>query len=368
MKISELQRLLAKQDPDAEVMVSVDMMLSRSAPRPGTLSLPTRTLDTGTFQSGDMLGRPWVSIIACDAWGLSPPRGHAPDCASYDFDPEKQLGPDKACDCADRGPGGIATPWPARDVVDKLAEAASILLVDKDYDGHGWELIDTAMKVAQAWLRVPPAPRSVNATNRLCHSNDLVSLIATYAMQRVKMMTARPAMWGGDLAVETQLMLLLELESVLRDGEPAHVNRIWTNALRRFRTESLASSLSVTHGGEHFGLAAKAVFDIAREIMLPHGVKEARQQDLQKVLNAALAIAESPVLTSDLMRAMREAMGPVTCPSCRWVKYIHDDPYCTCSCHTLDAPTPPKCVCTMQEIASGHRSDCPTLTPQRGVQ
>ena len=81
---------------------------------------------------------------------------HAPDCASYDFDPEKQLGPDKACDCADRGPGGIATSWPARDIVDKLAEAASILLVDKDYDGHGWELIDTAMKVAQAWLREPP--------------------------------------------------------------------------------------------------------------------------------------------------------------------------------------------------------------------
>jgi NADH pyrophosphatase NudC (nudix superfamily) len=25
--------------------------------------------------------------------------GHAPTCASFDFDPEEQLGPDKACDC-----------------------------------------------------------------------------------------------------------------------------------------------------------------------------------------------------------------------------------------------------------------------------
>ena len=28
-----------------------------------------------------------------------PPPTHKPDCASYDFDPDKQLGPDKACDC-----------------------------------------------------------------------------------------------------------------------------------------------------------------------------------------------------------------------------------------------------------------------------
>ena len=32
-------------------------------------------------------------------------------------------------------------PWPITEVLEKLAEAAEILLKDKDYDGHGWELI-----------------------------------------------------------------------------------------------------------------------------------------------------------------------------------------------------------------------------------
>lgn len=53
-------------------------------------------------------------------------------------------------------PGGIDTTWPARDVVDKLGKATSILLIDMNYDGHGWEEIDAALKVAQAWLREHP--------------------------------------------------------------------------------------------------------------------------------------------------------------------------------------------------------------------
>lgn len=71
----------------------------------------------------------------------------------------------------ERGPGGIATAWPARDVVNKLAEASSILLVDKDYDGHGWELIDTALRVAQAWLR-NTQERPANATKCPKHPED----------------------------------------------------------------------------------------------------------------------------------------------------------------------------------------------------
>ncbi len=58
-------------------------------------------------------------------------------------------------------PGSMASPWPARDVVNKLCEATSILLIDKDYDGHGWEAIDAALKVAQAWLREPPRAETV---------------------------------------------------------------------------------------------------------------------------------------------------------------------------------------------------------------
>ncbi len=35
--------------------------------------------------------------------------------------------------------------WPTKDVLDKLIEAAEILLHKHDYDGHGWELIAHAV-------------------------------------------------------------------------------------------------------------------------------------------------------------------------------------------------------------------------------
>ena len=35
-------------------------------------------------------------------------------------------------------------PWPVKDVLGKLVEAANILLNDHDYDGHGWEEINVA--------------------------------------------------------------------------------------------------------------------------------------------------------------------------------------------------------------------------------
>ena len=40
-------------------------------------------------------------------------------------------------------------PWGVLASLKKLAEAASILLKDKDYDGDGWELIQHAMESAQ---------------------------------------------------------------------------------------------------------------------------------------------------------------------------------------------------------------------------
>ena len=43
-------------------------------------------------------------------------------------------------------------PWPLDEVVLKLCEAADILLHDKDYDGHGWELIQEAEKVGREWV------------------------------------------------------------------------------------------------------------------------------------------------------------------------------------------------------------------------
>ncbi len=43
-------------------------------------------------------------------------------------------------------------PWPLRDVVQKLVEAANILLDDKGYDGHGHEGIAIARDEARIWL------------------------------------------------------------------------------------------------------------------------------------------------------------------------------------------------------------------------
>ena len=36
-----------------------------------------------------------------------------------------------------------------KDVLDKLVESANILLLQKDYDGHGWELINSARDRAE---------------------------------------------------------------------------------------------------------------------------------------------------------------------------------------------------------------------------
>lgn len=44
---------------------------------------------------------------------------------------------------------GNADPWPLKDVLAKLIEAAEILLVKKDYDGHGWEEIHHAINRAK---------------------------------------------------------------------------------------------------------------------------------------------------------------------------------------------------------------------------
>ncbi len=42
--------------------------------------------------------------------------------------------------------------WPPIDVIKKLVEAVDILLYQKDYDAHGWELIATANDKAKEFL------------------------------------------------------------------------------------------------------------------------------------------------------------------------------------------------------------------------
>lgn len=48
--------------------------------------------------------------------------------------------------------GSAACPWPAKDIVAKLVEAADILLDRHDYDGHGWEALHEARAQAREWL------------------------------------------------------------------------------------------------------------------------------------------------------------------------------------------------------------------------
>lgn len=55
-------------------------------------------------------------------------------------------------------PGGMDTTWPIRDCVRKLVEAADHLMDAHDCDSHGWELVDTARKVARAWLNEDDRP------------------------------------------------------------------------------------------------------------------------------------------------------------------------------------------------------------------
>ncbi len=50
---------------------------------------------------------------------------------------------------------GRDQPWPLRDCVEKLMEAADILLHQKDYDGAHWELIQSAWTHAKGYLNAP---------------------------------------------------------------------------------------------------------------------------------------------------------------------------------------------------------------------
>ena len=46
-----------------------------------------------------------------------------------------------------------ASPWPPKDVIEKLVEASEILLNHYSYDSHGHELISHARDAAKIWLK-----------------------------------------------------------------------------------------------------------------------------------------------------------------------------------------------------------------------
>lgn len=45
---------------------------------------------------------------------------------------------------------GLYKPWSLKDVLAKLASASNILLLDKNYDGHGWEEISHCVDEAKS--------------------------------------------------------------------------------------------------------------------------------------------------------------------------------------------------------------------------
>ena len=89
MNARELVTLLLEYDPNAEVMVTVPLECCREPAAAivrgeggqvslkGSLSLPTRGLETGMFPdmtvNGAHAGKPWVMIQGTDVWGMSPP-------------------------------------------------------------------------------------------------------------------------------------------------------------------------------------------------------------------------------------------------------------------------------------------------------
>ncbi len=54
---------------------------------------------------------------------------------------------------------GLNDSWPLKDILKKLIEGADILLNKKDYDGHGWEEISLARKMAKDKLKALLTPK-----------------------------------------------------------------------------------------------------------------------------------------------------------------------------------------------------------------
>ena len=54
---------------------------------------------------------------------------------------------------------GLNDSWPLKDILKKLIEGADILLNKKDYDGHGWEEISLARKMAKDKLKELLTPK-----------------------------------------------------------------------------------------------------------------------------------------------------------------------------------------------------------------
>jgi len=72
MKVKELIARLSQEDPEAEMLVSVNLKLNREDPKQGVLILPTATVETGRFHTyhGPKPNQRWVSVVATDAYGV----------------------------------------------------------------------------------------------------------------------------------------------------------------------------------------------------------------------------------------------------------------------------------------------------------
>lgn len=74
--------------------------------------------------------------------------------------------------------------WDTYSIIEKLIEACNILLHKKDYDGHGWELIDTAKNKAVELLTQIRNKTNMTNTEKLIESqNELIDLLKSQVEQ-----------------------------------------------------------------------------------------------------------------------------------------------------------------------------------------
>lgn len=90
--------------------------------------------------NNDCIMHPWETFLtkqeATKAWNTRTPSDHTEN-------PKRRL------EEATR----INEPWPTKDIIAKLVEAANILMDDANYDGYGWEEIKAAIGAAQDFLK-----------------------------------------------------------------------------------------------------------------------------------------------------------------------------------------------------------------------
>ena len=99
---------------------------------------------------------------------------------------------------------GMAEPWPLRDVLAKLVEAATILLDGKDYDGDGWEQIDTARRAATEALARLNADARETVADAVARGRGRGGLVPAFRAAARELLDAKAALPRGAATTEAR--------------------------------------------------------------------------------------------------------------------------------------------------------------------